>query len=387
MKSGLNISATRLENMRQRRMNRIRRQRAIEVGRSVDRSVDESLKSTALNSARQKELSNLRVRPQGHPKHGVLTPKRVSVMVALGLHLIAVLLATRFIVWPTHLNADVTIVDVVSSRSTDSRSVGQGICDIGEYHFLEYHFPRDGCLIPNPKPSRWWTPTPGFEKIPRETFKPLLKVTIPPLWLKKIEPEYPSEAKRAGKEGKVVLEATIDVDGKAKGIVIKEDTVGFGCAGAAIQALKASRFIPAKRGEETVAQRIIVPYIFKAEDPSKTLECMVPPEPLCGHPVEYFEGTWPRTQLTKRPSWLKKIEPEYPSEAKRAGKEGKVVLEATIDLDGKAKDIKVKGDDVGFGFARAAIDALEASLFTPAKWGFEIGRARVAVPYIFKFED
>ena len=64
MKSGLNISATRLENMRQRRMNRIRRQRAIEVGKPVD----VSLKSMALNSAQQKELSNLHLQPHVNPE-------------------------------------------------------------------------------------------------------------------------------------------------------------------------------------------------------------------------------------------------------------------------------------------------------------------------------
>ena len=257
MKSGLSKSVRHLENVRQRRMNRIRRQRAIEVGRSVD----ESLKSMALNSAQQKEFSNLHVRPHVNLRHQSVTPNRVSVVIALGIHLIAVLLGAIYIVSLTRLDAEATIVDLVYSGPTDPRSVPQGICNIGEYHF-----PRDGCLIPNPKPSRWWTPTPGYEKIRRNAFKSLLEVTTPLLWLKKIEPEYPSEAKSAGKEGRVVLEATIDVDGKAKDIVVKEDTVGFGCARAAIQALKASRFIPAKRGEETVAQRITVPYTFKIED-------------------------------------------------------------------------------------------------------------------------
>jgi hypothetical protein len=56
------------------------------------------------------------------------------------------------------------------------------------------------------------------------------------------------------------------VDGKATDIEVKEDKVGFGCARAAIQALKASRFNPAKRGEEIVSQRITVPYEFKLED-------------------------------------------------------------------------------------------------------------------------
>ena len=378
MKSGLNISVTRLENVRQRRMNRIRRQRAIEAGKSVT----VSLGPMALNSAQQKEISNFHNRPHVDQQHGIMTPKRVSVMVALGLHLIAVLLGAIYIVSPTRVDAEATIVDIVRSGRTDSRSVRPQICNIGEYHF-----PRDGCLIPNPNPSEWWAPTPGYEKIRRNAFKPLLEVTTPLLWLKKIEPEYPSEAKSAGKEGRVVLEATIDVDGKAKDIVIKEDAVGFGCARAAIQALKASRFYPAKWGEETVAQRITVPYNFKAEDSSKNFGwegCVIaPPEHTSGYPVEYH----PPTRLTKPPSWLKKIEPEYPIKAKCARKEGKVVLTATIDLDGKAKDIKVKDDDVGFGCARAAIDALEASLFTPAKWGVEIVRFRVAVPYIFKLED
>ena len=239
MKSGLNISVTQLENVRQRRMNRIRRQRAIEAGKSVT----VSLGPMALNSAQQKEISNFHNRPHVDQQHGIMTPKRVSVMVALGLHLIAVLLGAIYIVSPTRVDAEATIVDIVRSGRTDSRSVRPQICNIGEYHF-----PRDGCLIPNPNPSEWWAPTPGYEKIRRNAFKPLLEVTTPLLWLKKIEPEYPSEAKSAGKEGRVVLEATIDVDGKAKDIVIKEDAVGFGCARAAIQALKASRFYPCQMG-------------------------------------------------------------------------------------------------------------------------------------------
>ena len=257
MKSGLSKSVKHLENMRQSRLSRIRRLRAIEVGKPVDIS----LKPMALSSAQQKKLSDLRVRSHVHRKHGVMTPKRVSVMVALGLHLIAVLLATHYIVWPTRLDAEVTIVDVVHPGPTDSRGVRPQICNIGEYHF-----PRDGCLIPNPNPPGWWTPTPGYEKIRRNAFKPQLEVTIPPSWLKKIEPEYPSEAKRAGKEGKVVLTASIDADGRAKDIKVKEDNVGFGCARAAMDALEASLFRPAKRGGASVPIRIAIPYQFKLED-------------------------------------------------------------------------------------------------------------------------
>ena len=373
MKSGLNISATRLETVWQRRMNRIRRQRAIEVGKPVDTTV----KPLSLNPDQKRELSNLHLRPHDNRKHQTVTPNRVSVVVAIGIHLIALLLGAIYIVSPTRLDAEATIVDIVYSVPTDFRSVPQGISDLGVYHF-----PRDGCLIPNPNPSRWWPPTPGYEKIRRDAFKSL-EATRPPTWLKKIEPEYPSEAKRAGKGGTVILAATIDVDGKAKDIKVKEDNVGLGCARAAIQALKASRFIPAKRGGEIVTLRIIVPYTFKVEDQLDPFEwkgCPTPPEPT-------RPDTFVPLEVTRPPSFRYKVEPKYPSEARRAGKEGKVVLEATIDANGKAIDIEVKEDKVGFGCARAAIDALEASLFRPAKRGVEIVPFRIAIPYQFRLED
>ena len=382
MKSGLNISATRLETVRQRRMNRIRRQRAMEVGKPADTTV----KPLALNPDQKRARSNLHLRPHDSRNHQTVTANRVFVVVALGIHLIALLLGAIFIVSPTRLDAEATIVDLVYSVPTDSRSVPQGISDLGEYYF-----PRDGCLIPNPKPSKLWIPTPGYEKIRRDALKSLLKsleATRPPMWLTKIQPEYPGEAKRAGKEGKVVLEATIDVDGKAKDIVIKEDKVGFGCARAAIEALKASRFYPAKRDRESVPQRITVPYNFNVEDslnPWKRSICT--PKP----PHVEWEGikrnAFKPTEVTRPPKWLKKILPEYPNEAKRAGKEGKVVVEATIDVDGAAKDIVIKEDGVGFGCARAAIQALKASRFIPAKWGEEAVAQRIIVPYNFKAED
>ena len=92
-------------------------------------------------------------------------------------------------------------------------------------------------------------------------------------------------------------------------------------------------------------------------------------------------------EVTRRPQWRKKVEPKYPSAARRAQKEGKVVLLATIDVDGKAKDIEVKEDTVGFGCARSAIDALEASRFNPAKKGEESVPIRISIPYQFKLED
>ena len=358
--------------MRQRRMNRMKRQRAIEVGKPVD----VSLKPMASNSPQQKELSNLHVRPQVVRKHGIMTPKRVSIMAALGLHLIAVLLATYYVVWPTRLDAEATTVEIVPL--VPPHRVRQPIRDLGGDNY-----PRDGCLTPNPSPWELDDRDRSFGPTPPDAFV-TLEVTRRSTWLKKIEPKYPSEAKRAGKEGKVVLEATIDVEGKAKDIKIKEDKVGFGCAEAAVEALKASRFTPAKRGVESVPFRIAIPYQFKLEDssdPSEQAECSIPsPDPIhCDAPSSL--------EITRPPAFRTKIEPKYPRAARLAQKEGRVVLEATIDVDGKAKDIKIKEDKVGFGCAEAAIEALKASRFIPATRGDERVPIRIVIPYQFKLKE
>ena len=210
----------------------------------------------ALNPTQKRVLSDLHVQPHVDQKHQIMTPKRVSVMAALGLHLIAVLLGSYYVVKPARLDAETTNVDTVP----------YSICGIGGLRFSETPNPvPSGLGCPTPNPSGIFVPTPGYEKIRRGAFSSL-EVTRPPGFRKKVEPKYPSEAKRAGKEGKVVLEATIDVDGKAKDVVIKEDTVGFGCARAAIQALNASQFYPAKRGGESVPNRITIPHQFKLED-------------------------------------------------------------------------------------------------------------------------
>lgn len=81
----------------------------------------------------------------------------------------------------------------------------------------------------------------------------------------KVDPIYPESARLSHKQGLVVLEATIGIDGIARNIeVIKVIEVsGLGCEEAAITALKASQFVPAKQGKEVVSQRLRIPYRFQ----------------------------------------------------------------------------------------------------------------------------
>jgi len=87
----------------------------------------------------------------------------------------------------------------------------------------------------------------------------------PPKFIHEVVPEYPEIAQRAGKDGIVILEAKIGIDGIARDIKIIQK-LGYGCDEAAINALKASKFSPARKGKIPVAVRIQIPYRFQFED-------------------------------------------------------------------------------------------------------------------------
>ena len=91
-------------------------------------------------------------------------------------------------------------------------------------------------------------------------------------------------------------------------------------------------------------------------------------------------------QVDQKPSILRSPDPDYPEAAKRANREAVVIVEFTVDVDGKPIDIKVT-EPKGFGFDEAAIDAIKRWRFTPAKKGGESVPMRVRQPIRFNLED
>ena len=87
-----------------------------------------------------------------------------------------------------------------------------------------------------------------------------------------------------------------------------------------------------------------------------------------------------------RPAYKFKVEPKYPEVASKAGKEGQVILQATIDENGIPKDI-VPITDIGFGFEEAAIAALKKTTFRPATKGGNPISLQVEIPYSFTLKD
>lgn len=330
MGSSQNNSAAHLENMRHRRMKRIRRQRAIEAGKPVDTS----LKAMALNSVQKKELSGLRVHAHGDQKHQEAKRSGVSVLVSLGLHGIMVFIAAFYVVRTAQVDDEAVSIDF----------------------FQEILEKRDP---PDRKPIVKSQPQPTTQ--PKVLKQPLLK---PVVNLPKSDPGF---------------------DLPEEGIDNVPD-IGPSDAGSGIDTSRfENRLGPVKPKFDTDTPEDIFRQKF---DDSTLGEFGDPPDIDQGPEPDLAEGVDVKPQeVTRRPQWRKKVEPKYPSVARRNQKEGKVVLVATIDVDGKAKDIEVKEDTVGFGCATSAIEALEASRFNPAKRGEESVPIRISIPYQFKLED
>jgi protein TonB len=79
-------------------------------------------------------------------------------------------------------------------------------------------------------------------------------------------PQYPSMARRLGQEGTVILEVTVSVDGLAKSVRIQESSGHELLDQAALNAISKWKFVPAKRGESPIEQKLSTRWTYKLEE-------------------------------------------------------------------------------------------------------------------------
>ncbi|MYA71121.1 energy transducer TonB [Candidatus Poribacteria bacterium] len=125
-------------------------------------------------------------------------------------------------------------------------------------------------FTPKRMPRPQWTSTPlaiaGTQAAELPPISALLnEPTQNAKFFRKVDPIYPESARLSHKQGLVVLEATIGVDGIARNIKVVKvvEVSGLECEEAAVAALKASQFVPAKQGKVVVSQRLRIPYRFQ----------------------------------------------------------------------------------------------------------------------------
>ena len=85
----------------------------------------------------------------------------------------------------------------------------------------------------------------------------------PPVAMSPIRPSYPEIAQEAGIEGVVVVQAFIDEKGRVKETLILKSVPNTGLDEAAMEAIRKTRFRPAKQRERAVGVWISIPVNFK----------------------------------------------------------------------------------------------------------------------------
>ena len=85
----------------------------------------------------------------------------------------------------------------------------------------------------------------------------------PPVALSPIRPTYPEIAQEAGIEGIVIVQAFIDKKGRVKDTLILKGVPNTGLDEAAMEAIRKTRFRPAKQRERAVGVWISIPVNFK----------------------------------------------------------------------------------------------------------------------------
>ncbi len=177
----------------------------------------------------------------------------------------------------------------------------------------------------------------------------------PPKWIKKVDPVYPPEAKEAGIEGSVTLEATTNKQGRVENVKVLKSVPELDQA--AIDAVKQWVYEPMVIDGKPHGITFTVTCRFSLDDKNsgKGIEGGVvgtdeiPPVRAVGD--------------IKPPKLIKKVDPVYPAIAKEAKVEGTVILEVTTDIYGMVVNTKVLRSIPLLD--QAAIDAVKQWVYEP----------------------
>jgi protein TonB len=128
--------------------------------------------------------------------------------------------------------------------------------------------PAPALPTPEPKPLPPVQPPQPTPKPVEQPPEPALAAPVVPprfdaAYLNNPAPSYPALSRRNGEAGKVLLRVQVSSDGKPQQIDLQRSSGYSRLDDAAIAAVRQWRFIPAKRGDESLTEWVLVPLVFK----------------------------------------------------------------------------------------------------------------------------
>lgn len=87
-------------------------------------------------------------------------------------------------------------------------------------------------------------------------------------YLRNPAPRYPVAARRAGEQGTVTLKVLVGSDGLPQRVEVEKTSGSSRLDTAALDAVRRWRFVPARRGSNAIESWVLVPVVFRLENPS-----------------------------------------------------------------------------------------------------------------------
>jgi TonB family protein len=181
--------------------------------------------------------------------------------------------------------------------------------------------------------------------------------------LKKVVPTYPPLAKQARIQGKVVFAAIIGRDGAIQSLQLISGHPLL--APGAMEAVKQWLYKPTMVNSQPVEVATQIEINFTLSDAAATQKPAEVPPTTAPQPQVYNIGNG-----VSAPVILRKVEPEYTEEARKAKYAGTVLLQVEVWPDGTVHNAKVLRS-LGLGLDEKAVEAVKQWKFRP---GYKDGR-------------
>ncbi len=222
----------------------------------------------------------------------------------------------------------------------------------GNPYFLSIHVVK----APPPPPP---PPSPPSREIKQAEEKikefekgavPCIGEIKPPKLIKKVEPVYPEEARKARVSGVVILGVRTDIQGRIKNAMVYRSKDPL-LVKPSIDAVKQWVYEPLYIKGEPVEAVFTVTVTFKLNGKQEGV-------------VGEVEAPIRAMGEIKPPKLIKKVDPVYPEEARKEGIQGVVILEATTDEEGNVVKVKVLESESSL-LNQQAVDALKQWKYEP----------------------
>ena len=215
--------------------------------------------------------------------------------------------------------------------------------------------------------------------------------------------QYPRIAKEAGVEGRVIIQFVVDEQGRVVDPQIVKG-LGSGLDEEALRVLNLTRFKPGKQHGQAVPVKMSLPFTFRLGDSVATGDDVRSlDEPLTLRPSQMPQGEVAMSmkvaeaeseikvvvdEMPELVGGLKALEAQlkYPIIARRAGIEGRVIIQFVVDEQGRVVDPQIlKG--IGGGCDEEALRVLHQARFEPGRQDGTPAKVMMSVPITFKLGD